>query len=90
MEMENGIGGKIGTFKAQAYLDGEEPLTGAELNRLYTGLLNTRNYLNGTGNSGIVDSDDFRKLMTDLENKGAKAIGNKAEVVPGIELYTDF
>lgn len=89
MKIESGIGGRIGTFKAQAYLDGKESLSGAELNSLYTGLLNTSIYLNKTGNGGIIDSD-FDELMAGLENKGAKAIGKKAKVAPGIELYTRF
>ena len=89
MKTKSGIGGKTGTGRAQAYLDGDISLSGAGLNSLYTGLLNTRTYLQKTDNGDIIDSN-FNELMTGLKKKGAKAIGEKAEVIPGIELYTHF
>ncbi|MBN1896247.1 MAG: hypothetical protein JW789_00780 [Candidatus Aenigmarchaeota archaeon] len=90
-------GNEIGMNRAKRYINGEINLSHGELNTLYTGLNNTREYIfriipgeiSGTQGTKLVDDIDY--VLDNLKKKGAKAIGKKKDIgIRGLRLYTDF
>jgi hypothetical protein len=96
------VSGDIGIVTAKKYIKGEIKLTHGQLNELYTGLLNTHNYISATMPNHILVSgaeigkdvklvDYIKDVIHQLEAKDAKVIGQLKRIGnDGLELYTGF